>query len=360
MSSSVRALIDLSALRHNIQRVRDIAKNQRILAIVKANAYGHGAKHVCHAIQNFTDAFGVTSFEEAIELREAHIHQPILIMSRFWNSEQLQYCSEYHLSLVLHQLYQIDILEKNPQTVPLNVWLKLETGMHRLGFSPTEFQQAWSRLSNLAWIQKPLGIMTHFACADNPNDSLTDEQIRCFDQITQDYPGPKSMANSAAILSRPQTLADWVRPGIMLYGSSPFPKKTAQDCGLRTVMTLSAPIIAIRQLQKGDNIGYGATWRCEKDMLMAVIAIGYADGYPRHAPNGTPVWINGQICHLVGRVSMDLITVDLHKLINIKIGDRAILWGPELPIDQIAALSQTISYELFCKITDRVEFIAHE
>lgn len=360
MNSPARAVIDLSALRHNIQRVRDIAEGRKILAMVKANAYGHGALRVAQALKNYVNAFGVAAFEEAIELRQAGISEPIIIMSRFWNAEQMAYCSEYSLGVVINQLYQIDLIEKNPSAAPLMVWLKLETGMHRLGLNPEDFQQAWQRLQKLAWVQKPLGLMAHFACADQPANPLTSEQIHCFEQLTQDYPGPKSLANSAAILSRPQALADWVRPGIMLYGSSPFSDKTADDCGLRPVMNLSAPVIAIRKLKKGDVIGYGATWRCQQDTLIGVIAIGYGDGYPRHAPNGTPVLINGKTCHLAGRVSMDMITVDLHDMNDVKIGDRALLWGAELPVDQIAALSQTISYELFCKITSRVEFITYE
>lgn len=360
MNSPVSAVIDLSALRHNIDRVRAITGNRKILAMVKANAYGHGAVRVSAALKNRVDAFGVASFEEAAELRRANISEPIIVMSRFWNAEQMAYCSEYRIGVVINQLYQIDILEKNPQPAPFLVWLKLETGMHRLGLSREGFQQAWLRLQKLPWVQKPVGLMTHFACADNPSDPLTGEQIHCFAELTRDFPGPKSMANSAAILSCPPALADWVRPGIMLYGSSPFHNKTAAECGLRSVMSLSAPLIAIRKLKKGESIGYGATWRCEQDMLMGVVAIGYGDGYPRHAPNGTPVLINGKMCHLAGRVSMDMITVDLHQMNNAKIGDRALLWGAELPVDQIAALSQTISYELFCKVTRRVEFITHE
>jgi alanine racemase len=359
MSLNARATIHLSALRHNSQLVRSIVKNRKIMAMVKANGYGHGAVRVSQSIQNHVDALGVASIEEALELRQAGVNGPIYIMSRFWNQQQLAACSSQQFGLAVHQTYQVEIIEKNPQTLPLNIWLKLETGMHRLGLEPGEFRDAWQRLQKLAWVQKPLGMMTHFACADNPSDDLTHEQISRFQQITQDFSGPKSLANSAAILSRPDSLADWVRPGIMLYGSSPFAEKSAHDCGLRPVMSLTAPLIAIKNLKKGDTIGYGATWLCPQNMLMGVAAIGYGDGYPRHAPTGTPVLINGNIRHLVGRVSMDMITIDLGAY-PAKIGDTVLLWGEGLPAEQIASYSQTITYELFCKVTSRVEFVTDE
>jgi alanine racemase len=360
MSRQAQALIDLSAMHHNIKRVAEIAKNQKILAMVKANAYGHGTLRLAHSIKDQIDGFGVASLEEALELRQDHINKPIIIMSRFWNREHLAYCSSHNLGVVVHQTYQVEIIEKNPQTKPFPVWLKLETGMHRLGLDSDEFQDAWQRLQKIAWVQKPLIIMTHLACADNLSDSLTTKQIRRFHQLTQEFPGPKSIANSAAILSRSESLADWVRPGIMLYGSSPFADKTAQECGLLPVMTLSAPLIAIKKIKKGDSVGYGATWTCPQDMLMGVIAIGYGDGYPRHACSGTPVLLNGKICPLIGRVSMDMINIDLSELAQAKIGDEAILWGQGLAAEKIAQCSQTITYELFCKVNSRVKFIVHE
>ena len=360
MSAEVCAHIDLSALRHNVQRVRTIAGARRIMAMVKANGYGHGMVRAAQAVGAKVDAFGVASFDEALMLRQAQISQPLIIMSRFWRQEQIPGCVSQQLGVVVNQPYQVAMLENSPLSSPVTVWLKLETGMHRLGLAPEQFVDAWQRLQKLSWIRQPIGSMMHFACADTPEHPLNSEQLRLFQQLTADFPGPKSLANSAAILSQPQALGDWVRPGIMLYGSSPFADQTAAQCGLRPVMTLTAPLIAVRALQKGDGIGYGATWRCPENMPVGVVAIGYGDGYPRHARAGTPTWVNGVLCPLIGRVSMDMVTIDLRQAPQAKIGDSVELWGKNLPVDQVAASAQTLSYELFCRLTGRVEFLYNE
>lgn len=359
MSGSVCAHIDLLALRHNLERVRLIAGSRPIIAMVKADAYGHGMVRIAHALPA-VDALGVATVEEGVTLREAQITQPIIVMSRFDHSEQVPLCLRYHLSVVIHQPYQIDILERAHLPEPITVWLKLETGMHRLGLSPEQFRDAWQRLQRLAWVKKPVGLMTHLACADIPNHPLTAEQLRLFQQLTADFPGPKSVANSAVILSRPEALYDWVRPGIMLYGASPFNGQTGEQLGLRPVMTLTSHLNAVCMAKRGDWVGYGATQQCPEDMPLGIVAIGYGDGYPRHACNGAPVLVNGTVCPLLGRVSMDMIAVDLRAAPSAQVGDSVTLWGQGLPVEQIATCAETISYELFCHVTKRVEFVSHE
>ncbi len=345
-------------MRHNLNQVRRLAGQRQILAMIKADGYGHGMVRVAEALQG-VDAFGVASVEEGIILREAQIQQPIVVMSRFDHVDHVPLCLHHRLAVVIHQPYQVDILQQTPCTEAMTVWLKLETGMHRLGLLPSQFIDAWQRLQRLSWIKKPIGMMTHLACADLPNHPLTTEQIRLFEDLTANFPGPKSIANSAAVLSKSQSLGDWVRPGIMLYGASPFADQTGEDCGLKPVMTLTSHLNAVRMANKNDWVGYGAIWRCPEDMPVGIVAIGYGDGYPRHARNGTPVLINGHFCPLIGRVSMDMIAVDLRNVPDAKPGDQAILWGKGLPAEQVAACADTISYELFCHLTRRVEFNTH-
>ncbi len=359
MTGKACAQINLHALQHNLQQVRSLVGDRHILAMVKADAYGHGMVRVANALAQ-VDAFGVAAIEEAIILREAQISQPVIIMSRFDHVDQVPLCLRYQLAVVVHQPYQVEILERSCLSEPVMVWLKLETGMHRLGLLPEQFLDAWQRLQRLPWIKKPLGLMTHLACADDPHHSLTSEQIHLFQQLTADFPGPKSVANSAAILSRQDALYDWVRPGIMLYGASPFANKTGAELGLRPVMTLTSHLNAVRWAKRGDYVGYGAIQQCPADMPIGVVAIGYGDGYPRHARSGTPVLVNGQICPLIGRVSMDMITVDLRAAPHAQVGDQVILWGEGLPAEYIATCAETIAYELFCHVTKRVEFITND
>ena len=355
MSDNPRAFIDLSALEHNLRKVRALVGARQILAMVKANGYGHGMVTVAKGLRE-ADAFGVASFDEAIALREAAISQPIFVLSRFEWAEQVTLAALYRLSLVVNQPFQVEILQRSPAPEPITVWLKLETGMHRLGLLPDQFLDAWQRLERLSWINQPVGLMTHLACADDPDHPLTNQQIELFQKLTINFPGPKSIANSAAIVSHPESLADWVRPGIMLYGASPVINQTGEQLGLRPVMTLTADLIAVNSAKPGDCVGYGATWQCPEEMPIGIVAIGYGDGYPRHARTGTPVLINGSLCPLIGRVSMDMIAVDLRPAPQAKVGDSVVLWGKGLPVEQIADCAETISYELFCHVTQRVEF----
>lgn len=356
MSRGTQAYIDLLALKYNFHRVRQIVGHQKILVMVKANGYGHGLLRVVNALKEEADAFGVACIEEALSLREAGITNTVVLMSGFLDQFELRALIENQIDAVVHQNLQIDILEKH-LTQPVSVWLKVDTGMHRLGFMPSEVKAVHQRLMALSNVKKPIPIMTHLADADNINREFTYLQLRHFADITQNLVSPKSIANSAAILAYPESYADWVRPGIMLYGVSPFSNRTGLQEELKPVMTLISKLIAIKHLKKGDYVGYGCTWRCPEDMPTGVIAIGYGDGYPRHAQNGTPVLLNGKICPLVGRVSMDMITVDLRPQPNAQIGDKVTLWGNGLPIEKVAACANTIGYELLCDVTKRVKFV---
>ncbi len=358
MNTGAFAEIDLTAVQHNLRQVRKLAPDSRILAMVKANAYGHGIVQIAftHALEG-VDAFGVASFEEALTLQKAAIETPIVITSRFNRAEQLSLCDTHPVMVVVYQPYQVAIIENTPLRQPLSVWLKLETGMNRLGLLPEQFVDAWQRLQRVPWVKKPLILMSHFACADEPGHPLTDQQIKVFKELTLQLPGPKSMANSAAICSRPDTAYDWVRPGIMLYGTSPFKNKTALELDLKPVMTFKTTLISIKFARKGETVGYGVTQTCPQDMLLGVGAVGYGDGYPRHARTGTPVLLNDKRCSVLGRVSMDMVTLDLRGAPDAKIGDVITLWGKGLPAEEIAMYSDSITYELFCGVTSRVEFI---
>lgn len=357
MTRATRAEINLSALRHNLQVARSSSQAKQ-LAVIKANGYGHGLVEVAHALSD-ADGFGVATINEAISLRESGVYQPILLLEGFNRPDDLLLMHAYKLESAIHSDEQINILEKHASK-PYRVWLKVDTGMHRLGFAPDQVSNVYQRLSENDCIQQPITLMTHFASADDQKSDYSQQQLKQFEEVTAGFTkSEKSLANSAGLLGLPASHADWVRPGIMLYGASPFVSGNAADHNLQPVMTLKSEIIAIHNFKKGDSIGYGQSYVCEADMPVATIAIGYGDGYPRHAANGTPVLINGQQVPLVGRVSMDMITVDLRKLKKVKVGDEVILWGEGLPVELIAESADTISYELFCGVTQRVKFDYH-
>lgn len=346
--------LDRGALGHNLRRVRTCAPHSRILAMVKADAYGHGARVVAAQIAHQVDALGVAFLEEALELRDAGITTPLVLMEGVFNEYELATARALNMQLVVAQPLQVDLLARCPQGQPLPVWLKVDSGMHRLGFSPADALDAYHRLEALPAVSR-ITLCSHFAAADEPDASRTRNQHQVMEQLAARLPAlPRSLANSAAILAWPETHDQWVRPGIMIYGGSPFPHRSAAELDLRPVMTLHSRVIAVRELTAGECVGYGATWQAERDTRIAVIAIGYGDGYPRHARSGTPVLVNGRRYPLVGRVSMDMITIDLGQD-EAKPGDDAVLWGDGLPVEEVAACAGTISYELFCKITARVQ-----
>ncbi len=356
MSVRTQALIDTNALKHNFSLIKNAASNSKVLAMLKGNAYGHGLVEIGKRLPE-VDAFGVACLSEAIKLREGKVQTPIVIMSGIFNQEDLDAIIYYDLQIVLHDKFQLELLQTANPAKPISVWLKVDTGMHRLGVNPKEFDEIFSCLMQNPAIKKPLVVMTHLADADDPMKTTTSQQLRVFNQLTSHLPCLKSVANSAGIIAWPDAIKDWNRPGIMLYGISPILNKTGMAYGLKPVMTLKSKIVAVHQYQKGDKIGYGGTWTCPKAMPVGTIAIGYGDGYPRHARNGTPTLIHNTICPLVGRVSMDLITVDLRKCPKAKINDDVILWGEDLPAENVAVFSDTIAYELLCNVSERVDLV---
>ena len=351
-----RAVIDLSACQHNLSVAKKTAPDSKCIAIIKANAYGHGMVNVAKAL-NDADAFGVARIGEAVQLREAGITSPILLLEGFFSEEELNIVRKYKIDTVIHDESQLQLFEQSDGDA-ITVVIKVDSGMHRLGFAPKELKSISQRLEKCTGITKPVKFMTHFSNADDKHDEQTLKQIDVFFQSLNDVSYDEiSIANSAGILGWPQSHTNWNRPGIMLYGVSPFINSKAEDHNLKPVMTLSSQLISVKQLKKDDAIGYGGTYVCKKDMTVGIVAIGYGDGYPRHAKTGTPVLVNGKRCSLLGRVSMDMICVDLSEQDSAKVNDVVILWGKGLPVEEIAESSETIGYELLCGVTNRVEFI---
>lgn len=354
MSRPAKVVINLSALRHNFSRIRTLAPDSRVMAIVKADAYGHGLVRIAQSLEQ-ADAFGVACLDEARELRQAKIQQRIILLEGPYSGEELTKISQLGLDMVVHDLSQLEMLEQNQLNKPVCIWLKLDTGMHRLGFSPDLASQALARLEQSAGV-KEIRLMTHLASANNREDPMTRKQLQCFSQFNENMSLEKTIANSAGILAFPDAHVDWVRPGIMLYGVSPFSDSNGSQEGLKPVMTLQSKLITVRALKAGDPVGYGATWRCPEDMSVGVVAAGYGDGYPRHAESGTPVLVNGKRVELIGRASMDMLTVDLRSQPQAKTGDPVVLWGEGLPVEEVANHAGTIPYEVICAVHKRLKF----
>ena len=337
--------INPEALAHNLKRVRAFAPDSQVMAVIKANGYGHGMLAVSEYLSE-ADMFAVAMPEEAYALRANGCSKPILIIHGFADSAELKRFSALDLTSVVHQAQQLDILLQTELDKPLDVWLKIDTGMHRLGIAVDEVADFYARLTASENVGQ-VCLMSHFANADVIDHPLNNSQLELLFKVNNNINTCASMANSAAIISLPASHFDVVRPGIMLYGSSPFADQTADDLELKAVMQFESQLIDIKQVRAGGSIGYGSTYTAEHDMRIGVVAAGYGDGYPRHAENGTPVWLNGRCCGLVGRVSMDSICIELADL-DAEIGDRVVLWGEELSVDRVAACSGTISYELLC------------
>ncbi len=340
-----RLTLNPNALSHNLSRVREFAPDSQIMAVIKANAYGHGILAAAAQLQT-ADMFAVAMAEEAFFLRASGCTKPLLVLHGFFDSQQLKKFSELNISTVVHQQQQLEQLLKCQLSAPLDVWLKVDTGMHRLGVSVEEVETCFAQLNNALNVNK-IYIMSHYANADTKNNLLNNNQLDKIIKVNYNIRASCSMANSAAIMRLPKSHFDVVRPGIMLYGSSPFSDASAANLGLQAVMQFESELIAIKPIKRGDAIGYGSTYITDKDLTMGVVAVGYGDGYPRHAKNGTPVWLNGQCCNLLGRVSMDSICVDLTD-VTASIGDRVVLWGTELSVDEVAVASDSLSYELLC------------
>ena len=373
MPRPISATVHPAALQHNLAQARLRAPDSRVWAVVKANAYGHGIERCFDALRN-ADGFAMIDLAEAERVRALDWRGPLLLLEGVFEPRDLELCSRLHLWHTVHCTEQIDWLAAHKTQMPHRVFLKLNSGMNRLGFTPTAFRAAWARLNALPQVEE-ISLMTHFSDADGPRGIA--HQVAVFEQATADLPGERTLCNSAAILRHAQrplrgegvsTLAaDWVREGIALYGSAPdFPEHSAAGWGLQPTMTLASQLIGTQQLQAGDTVGYGSTFTAEAPTRIGVVACGYADGYPRHAPTGTPVLVGGVRTRVVGRVSMDMITVDLAPLdaagVAAGVGSEVVLWGvspstgAELPVDEVARAAGTISYELLCAVAPRVLF----
>jgi len=353
MPRPIKAAINTTSLAHNFAVARRHAGESAIWAVVKANAYGHG---IARAAQAFAaaDGYAMLDFEEAIRLRLQGVDKPILLLEGFFKPQDIGLLNEYALTPVVHNLEQIEMLEKTAPTSSIDVYLKVNSGMNRLGFGVDNVRIAWNALQNHPQV-KSVTLMTHFADADG--DTGVAGQLEWFSSMTGPMDGPRCLANSAALLRYPETRADWVRPGIMLYGCSPFADQTAEALGLKPAMTLSSEIIGLQNLQAGERIGYGFSFEATQEMTIGIVACGYADGYPRHAPTGTPVLVAGQRTRTVGRVSMDMIAVDISDIPEAYIGTQVTLWGEGLSADEVAAAAGTLSYELLCALAPRVPVV---
>ncbi|MDG1579589.1 alanine racemase [Pseudomonas sp. GOM6] len=343
-----RALIDLEALRHNYRLAREVS-GARALAVVKADAYGHGAVRCAQALEAEADGFAVACIEEALELRYAGIRAPILLLEGFFEASELSLIDQHQLWCVVHAPWQVEAIEQARLSRPLRVWLKLDSGMHRVGLHPAEYRDAHARLQASGKVEK-IVLMSHFARADELDCPRSAEQLDIFQQARGELQAEVSLRNSPAILGWPSVPSDWVRPGIMLYGATPFEQPQAQAARLKPVMTLESKIISVRELPAGEPVGYGARFVAERPTRVGVVAMGYADGYPRHAATGTPVLVDGVRTRLIGRVSMDMLTVDLTDLPQAGLGSRVELWGREVLASDVAYGCGSIPYQLFCNL----------
>ncbi len=354
MSRGTRAVIDLSALQHNFRLVRERAPCSWILAVVKADAYGSGAVSVAQALPD-ADAFGVATFAEALSLRQAGIAQPILLMEGVLSAAELLEAAQYQFQVVLHQEWQLELLLQANLPLPLVIWLKVNTGMHRLGFPVERAVPVWQALAACGKVRE-IRLMSHLACADEAQHPLNHTQLQTFVSLVE-ATGAKvcSLANSAGIMRGEAYHYQWVRPGLMLYGATPLSESPAAELDLRPVMQLESTLISKSIVPVGASVGYGATWTASRETSVAVVAIGYGDGYPRHVSRDAFVLIQGQRCPLVGRVSMDMLTVDISAVPDAPINSPVVLWGHGLPVEWVACWAGTINYELLCQVTDRVQ-----
>ena len=355
MTRPILATIHLSALQHNYHQLKMRAPQSQAYAVVKANAYGHGLMRVAQALAD-ADGFALLEIEQAQILREQGFTQPILLLEGVFEAEELSVCVAHDFRIAVHSEQQIAWLEQASLVRPLHVCLKLNTGMSRLGFEVERATELVGRLSQCAHAAS-ITLMAHFATADEPGVGI-DWQLARFKAATLGLNLPITLANSAALIDYPDVHGDWVRPGISLYGASPFSQRSAYDLGLQPAMSLTSRLIGIQTLAPGAVVGYGASFKAQNAMRIGIVACGYADGYPRHAPTGTPVLVEGKRSALVGRVSMDMLAIDITDIPSAQINSPVELWGQNLPIDEVATAAGTISYELMCAIAPRVTVIS--
>ena len=349
-----RAILNLDALEHNIQVVRAKCNRSNVMAVIKSDAYGHGLAAVATHIADKVNGFAVATMSEAIECREVQKHKPIVLLSQWWSGDQLMVLAEYDIQPVVHSLEQVRLLEAY-RGRPLSIWLKVDTGMNRLGICIEALARVKSRLRALSSVAS-FGIMSHLASADTISDPQTEEQVNRFSTLADTKSTPMSLLNSAGIVHRPEYQFQWVRPGLMLYGSSPVTEMSAQELGLQPVMALQARVISIKDkmINAGERIGYGGRYTTSRATKIGIVSIGYGDGYPRTIDNRAYVMIHGLKVPLIGRISMDMMTVDLTDSPQTRVGDEVTLWGSSLAVDEVARWASTTAYELLCKVTKRV------
>ena len=343
-----RALIDLQALRHNYQLAREVT-GAKALAVIKADAYGHGAVRCAQALEAQADGFAVACIEEALQLRAAGIAEPILLLEGFFEADELPLIVEHDFWCVVHSLWQLDAIEHAKLASPIHVWLKLDSGMHRVGLHPSDYKAAYQRLQASANVSK-IVLMSHFARADELGCTRSEEQLAVFQAARADLSAEVSLRNSPSVLGWPTMPSDWVRPGLMLYGTTPFEHAHALASRLQPVMTLESKVICVRELPAGEPVGYGARFITPTPMRIGVVAMGYADGYPRQAPTGTPVLVAGQRSQLLGRVSMDMLCIDLTNVPQAGLGSTVELWGKNILASEVAEKAETIPYQIFCNL----------
>lgn len=351
MTRPARVIVDTSALQSNLALVRQRVPASKVMAIVKADGYGHGVNRVGKALSD-ADAFGVACIEEAITLREGGAEKPIVLLEGPFDLSEIALIEQYDFQPVVHNRNQVEMLINAACKAP--AWVKVDSGMHRIGFAPEE---ACNVIEKLSANGNYLRCMTHLANAHHLDDSHTQTQLDVFLQAISNFEGEKSIANSAGVLGWQSTQSEWARPGIMLYGVSPFSEKLGSELGLKPAMTVKSELISVREVEKGGSVGYGRGYVCDENMPVGVIAFGYGDGYPRAAGTGTPILVNGQLTQVIGEASMDMLTVDLRGISNPKVGDEVTLWGEDLPVEVVAKAANTIPYELLCRVRMRARYV---
>jgi alanine racemase len=351
------ATVRLGAIVDNYRLACRLAPESKSIAVIKANAYGHGLLKVAQVLEPEVPALAVAFIDEAVQLRDAGISKPILVLQGATHADDIVEAAENDFWLLQHYQRQIEWVLSSNHSKPVKVWLKMDTGMHRLGFVPEALDQVCADMASSPNVQRELVLCTHLACADDMSNPMTSEQVSKIQSSSGNHNLSMSIANSAGILCWPETHAEWNRPGYMLYGNSPMVSLNGDSFGLSPAMTMNSQVIAIRDVKAGQGVGYGSNWVAKKHSKIGTIAIGYGDGYPRHAPSGTPVLVKGQRVPLAGRVSMDAITVDLTELENVDIGDPVELWGQGLSVNEVASVAGTIGYEILAGLTGRAPLI---
>ncbi len=369
MTETAVAVVDAAAIKKNFRRLKRAAAGCRVMAVIKANAYGHGQEYIARLLPD-ADALAVARVSEGLRLRAAGITQPIVVLEGCSDADEVSASIKHNLEIVIHDAAHFELLGSasgmESSAGVLRGWLKIDSGMGRLGFEPEDAVECLRRLATLPVLRDDIGVMTHLACADDPDSPVTMEQVRRFGGAIGRFAGDVSVANSAGVLLWPQTFersldldytgSNWVRPGLALFGASPVRGKSARDLDLTPAMRFESRLISVKTVKRGTRVGYGGTWRAERDTVVGVAAVGYGDGYPRHLKSGTPVLVNGRRVALVGTVSMDMINLDLTDVPVAAVGDPVVLWGGHLPIEEIATRAETIPYELMCGIAERVEY----